>query len=329
MGYAQDSDFGGVSAQRRGWDKQHLVGYMESHDEERLMYKNIQFGNQSASYSTRDSINALKRMGMAAAFWSMIPGPKMLWQFGELGFPYSINTCTNGTVNNNCRLDNKNPVWGFYQDVFKRGLFDVYSNLIRLRTSPAYLTTFTSSNYTMDFSSTVKTLQINDDALKVVVVGNFDISAKTATVNFPANGTWYDYFNKTSVNIAGGSNSFTLQPGQYHVFFNKDLSNSHITSISGPAFTVLGGEARIIPNPVTTGMKISYELPASGMVQISLLSNEGKTLGILSDERQLTGKKNIIISADQLQSMSLKPGIYTVLIRTANAQKALKFLYSK
>jgi len=329
MGYAQDSDFSGVSAQRRGWDKQHLVGYMESHDEERLMYKNIQFGNQSASYSTRDSVTALKRMGMATAFWAMIPGPKMLWQFGELGFPFSINTCTNGTVNNNCRLDNKNPVWGFYNDIFKRGLFDVYSNLIRLRTSAAYLTTFTSPNYTLDFSGTVKSMQINDDALKVVVVGNFDIAAKTATVNFPVNGTWYDYFNKTSVNITGGSSSLTLQPGQYHVYFNKDLSNTLITSISNPVFSELDGEAKIIPNPVTAGMKISYELPTSGLVQISLLSAEGKTLRILSDEKQLSGKKNVIIPAEKLNSLSLQPGIYTVLIRTINSQKALKFLYRK
>jgi glycosidase len=329
MGYAQDSDFGGVSAQRRGWDKQHLVGYMESHDEERLMYKNIQFGNQSAGYSTRDSVTALRRMGMATAFWAMIPGPKMLWQFGELGFPFSINTCTNGTVNNNCRLDNKSPVWGYFNDVFKRGLFDVYSNLIRLRTSPAYLSTFTSSNYTLDLSGTVKSMQINDDALKVVVVGNFDITAKTATLNFPVNGTWYDYFNRTSVNISGGSHSLTLQPGQYHVFFNKDLSNTLVTSISGPVFTELDGEARIIPNPVTADMRISYDLPTSGQVQISLLSSEGKTLGVLSDEKQLSGKKNIVISADRLQSIGLKPGIYTVLIRAANSQKALKFLYRK
>jgi hypothetical protein len=329
MGYAQDSDFGGVSAQRRGWEKQHLVGYMESHDEERLMYKNIQFGNQSASYSTRDSINALKRMGMAAAFWSMIPGPKMLWQFGELGFPYSINTCTNGTVNNNCRLDNKNPVWHFYNDVFKRGLFDVYANLLRLRNNPAYLSAFTGNNYTLDLSGTVKTMQVNDDALKIVVVGNFDISAKTATVNFPANGTWYDYFNKTSVNISGGSNSFTLQPGQYHVFFNKDLSNSLITSITGPALPSLDANARIIPNPVTAGMKINFRLSQSGPVTVELINSEGKSMGEVYKGILGSGQKELSVSPGQLQQKGLKSGIYTLLIRTAQAQQALRFVYGK
>ena len=172
-------------------------------------------------------------------------------------------------------------------------------------------------------------MQINDDALKVVVVGNFDIAAKTATVNFPANGTWYDYFNKSSVNITGGSNSITLQPGQYHVFFNKDLSNTLITSLSGPALPEMDGEARIFPNPVTNGMKVSYSLPVSGLVQLNLLTSEGKNLGTLAREVQLAGKKEITISESILQALGLRPGIYTVLIRTANSQKALRFTYRK
>jgi hypothetical protein len=59
-------------------------------------------------------------MGEVTAFWAMVPGPKMLWQFGELGFPFSINTCTNGTVNDNCRLDNKVPVWDYYNNPNKK-----------------------------------------------------------------------------------------------------------------------------------------------------------------------------------------------------------------
>lgn len=41
---------------------------------------------------------ALKRMQQAAAFFFTIPGPKMIWQFGELGFDYSIEY--NGRVGN-------------------------------------------------------------------------------------------------------------------------------------------------------------------------------------------------------------------------------------
>ena len=65
------------------WTQPHLVTYMESHDEERMMYKNLQFGNHR-HYNTKDIYTALNRVEMCAAFFTMIPGPKMIWEFGSL-----------------------------------------------------------------------------------------------------------------------------------------------------------------------------------------------------------------------------------------------------
>jgi hypothetical protein len=59
-----------------------LVTYAESHDEERLMYKNLTFGNGAA----KDLNTALKRTEAAMAMLIPLKGPKMLWQFEELGF---------------------------------------------------------------------------------------------------------------------------------------------------------------------------------------------------------------------------------------------------
>ena len=93
----------------------HLVSYMESHDEERMMYKNLQFGNTAnASHNVRDLNMALKRIEMCAGFFLTAPGPKMIWQFGELGYDFSINRCVDGTINNNCRLDNKPIRWDYH-----------------------------------------------------------------------------------------------------------------------------------------------------------------------------------------------------------------------
>ena len=85
MGYASESNFSGIYHENRGWNVPHLVGYMESHDEERLMFKNLEFGNSSGNYSTKDLDVALDRMEAAAAFFFTVPGPKMIWQFGGTG----------------------------------------------------------------------------------------------------------------------------------------------------------------------------------------------------------------------------------------------------
>jgi glycosidase len=326
MGYLNNADFSDISAIRKGWEKQHLIGYMESHDEERLMYRNIKNGNQLGSYSTKDSITALKRMGEAAAFWAMVPGPKMIWQFGELGFPFSINTCANGTVSDNCRLDNKQPVWGYYNDPFKRELFDVYSNLLRLRNNPSYLSTFTNNQYTLDFSGAVKTLQINDDSLKVVVVGNFDLSAKTSTVSFPTSGTWYSYLTKTSLNVAGQSASITLQPGEYHVYLNKDLSNTLVTSIFKPSYTEFTGEVTLYPNPVRNGSTLSFETQKSGEVQIDILDQNGAKIAQIFKGIKAAGQHKIVFNQDILHKISSHSGILLISIKTNNQYKNLKFL---
>ncbi|MEL7341151.1 MAG: alpha-amylase family glycosyl hydrolase, partial [Bacteroidota bacterium] len=90
MGYASDANFSGISHKNRGWNVPNLIGYMESHDEERIMYKNTAFGNSSGNYDVRDLNTGLARAEMAAAFFIPLPGPKLMWQFGEYGYDYEI-----------------------------------------------------------------------------------------------------------------------------------------------------------------------------------------------------------------------------------------------
>jgi hypothetical protein len=326
MGYLTNSDFSDLSAIRKGWNQHHLIGYMESHDEERLMYRNLRNGNQAAGYNTRDTLTALKRMGEAAAFWAMVPGPKMLWQFGELGFPFSINTCANGTVSDNCRLDNKVPVWGYYNDPFKRGLFDVYANLLRLRMNPSFISTFTQKEFTMDFSGAVKTLQINNDSLKIVVVGNFDLSAKTAPVNFPIAGTWYSYLTKTSINVTGTSASVTLQPGEYHVYLNKDLSNTLVTSIRNTTYNTLTGEFNLFPNPVKNGTKLTYELKRAGEVFIDIQDLTGTKISRVFSGLKSAGKHELVLPQSAINQLHGKKGPFLLTLRTSNEVKTIKFI---
>jgi hypothetical protein len=75
----------------RGWSKPYLVTYMESHDEERMAYRNINFGSTAGTYNIKDTTTSLLRNAMSAAFLMSMPGPKMIWEFGELGYDYPIN----------------------------------------------------------------------------------------------------------------------------------------------------------------------------------------------------------------------------------------------
>jgi 1,4-alpha-glucan branching enzyme len=212
MGYLSDSDFSwGFYTSHDFTQPYNLVTYMESHDEERLMFKNLTSGNSSDSYTIRDLATALKRQEMAAAFFFAIPGPKMIWQFGELGYDKSINE--------NGRVGEKPILWN-YNTGERRDLYKVYSKLINMKIKNPI---FTSTDFSKSLNGIVKYIQLKSATTNVVVLGNFDVTSRPATITFPAGGTWYEQLTGESINVPGGAYSATLAPGEYHVYSNTQL----------------------------------------------------------------------------------------------------------
>ncbi|MEO6682157.1 MAG: alpha-amylase family glycosyl hydrolase, partial [Ginsengibacter sp.] len=223
MGYTSESDFSYGFANVRNWTNPYLITYMESHDEERLMTKNLLYGNSSGGYNTKDLNTALQRMELAAAFFLTIPGPKMIWQFGEFGYDYSINYCeNNGTINSNCRLNNRPVRWDYFQNPNRKKLYDTYSKLLKLRQHPSFQNTFITNITEQSLGGDFKWIKLGATSGKVVVIGNFGVVPQTGSVTFPSAGMWYDYMNGTTFNATGSSQSFTLQPGQYFVYTSSN-----------------------------------------------------------------------------------------------------------
>lgn len=224
MGFVSNSNFQWGVHTQRGWTSPHLITYMESHDEERLMYKNVNFGNSFGTYNTQNPAVALKRMEMAAAFLSMMPGPKMIWQFGELGYDQSINRCPNGSINSSCRVDPKPILWSYQSDANRKALFDVYAKLFALRKHTPYLPTFVTNDISYDLGSAFKWLKVTTPSLRVCVIGNFDVIPVTGTVSFQTPGTWYSYLTGATFTATGSNQSITLQPGEYYVYVDRDAN---------------------------------------------------------------------------------------------------------
>ncbi len=208
MGWLTDSDFSWGFSTRHGFSKsENLISFGESHDEERLNYKNISFGNASGSYSIKGNLaTSLKREELAAAFLFSIPGPKMIWQFGELG--YDINIDYNG------RTGDKPIKWEYYTDVNRKALYDAYAKFIKLKKNN---TIFNSTNVTYNLAGGIKYIKLIEGANTVVVVGNFDVNNQTANVDFGSSGSWVDAVGNT-ISLSSTMYSATLAPGEYHIF---------------------------------------------------------------------------------------------------------------
>lgn len=218
MGYSGDFSWG--SYQSRGWNDPHLVTYAESHDEERLMYKNLNFGNSAGGYNITNLTTALARQEMVHAFLIPLPGPKMIWQFGEVGYDYSINYCPDGTINENCRLSPKPVRWDYPEEPARKRLYDIVAALNHLKqTEDAFSTT----DYNIDFGGFGKRLHLNHPSMNVTIVGNFGMQGFNMVPGFQQTGTWYDYFSGEAIEVTDLNQEFFYAPGQYHVYTDVPL----------------------------------------------------------------------------------------------------------
>lgn len=278
MGFSTDWNFAGGIFTNRGWTNPYLVTYMESHDEERMMYKNLQYGNSAGSYNIKDLNTALKRIEMCGAFLFSIPGPKMLWEFGEMGYDYSINYCQDGTINTNCRTDPKPVRWDYLQNTQRKRLHDVFSSLINLRFHPLYRAGFISNRVTWDLGNAVKTIKVTTDTSNLLVVGNFDVAAQTSSITFQNSGTWYDYLSGTTITATGAAQSITLQPGEYHVYLNRNIVNAVVTAVGNVTPATDDLKAFVYPNPVSQNSVINLQTPESGKAQVDLYNLQGQKI---------------------------------------------------
>jgi 1,4-alpha-glucan branching enzyme len=238
LGFSEGSDFSSINYVNRNWTVPHLVGYMESHDEERLMYKNLQFGNAAGSYSVKNLNTALSRMKAAAACFYTIPGPKMLWEFGELGYDQSINTCGDGTINNDCRVAAKPVKWDYLNVAERKSLFETVADLIHLRSE---YNLFTSGDATIASTGLIKQITIKSKPYKdnpvdgtemnAQVVANFGLGTESVAVTFPHTGIWYDYFTPgNTVNVTSATRTMNVSAGGFKLFTDVNITGSPVTA---------------------------------------------------------------------------------------------------
>jgi hypothetical protein len=252
MGFVNNSNFSWGSYKNRGWSQPNLITYAESHDEERLMYRNVNFGAQSSGHNTRDLTTALKRMELAAAFLYTIPGPKMIWQFGELGYDFSINRCPNGTISNNCRTDPKPIRWDYYVNPGRRYLYNIYAAMAKLRTAEA---AFATDSFFMSVGSSFKQIRLIHPSMNVVLAGNWATSSIQGSTIFPSTGWWYNYFSGDSIQITNTTTVIEMQAGEYRLYTSKRLAAPDL-ALRTPDLASVAAGLRIYPNPTNTLVNI-------------------------------------------------------------------------
>jgi 1,4-alpha-glucan branching enzyme len=330
MGYA--SDLSGGYYKSRGWTYPHLVTYMESHDEERLMYKNLMYGNSSGSYSIRDINTAINRMKLAAAFFFTIPGPKMIWQFGELGYDYSINF--------NGRTGNKPIRWDYFSDPKRLKLYKVFAELINLKKN---YDAFRSGTFTTVLSGYAKRINITHSTMDVAIVGNFHVIPISSQPTFSRTGTWYDFFSGDSIIVTNVDTLVTLQPGEFKIYTTVKLPTPEpglITEIESEFSGTSPSNFELFqnyPNPFNPTTAIRYAIPLlrgderGVLIKLIVYDVLGNEVATLVNEEKPAGSYEVEFSAAGGSASggdvnNLSSGVYFYQLKAGNFLETKKMI---
>ena len=245
-GNTSQSNFSNVSYKNRNWPVPANISYMESHDEERLMVESLTAGKATSTYNIKTLTTALKRQELAGAFFFTVPGPKMIWQFGEFGYDFNIDY--------NGRIGNKPIKWDYFEVQERKNVYNTWSKLIQLKLK---YDIFETSDFTIDLGNTngLKKIQLTStgaaDIQYINIIGNFGITTQNINPIFQKTGTWYDVLdNNQTINVSNTNNLISLAPGEFKIYANNTatLSNEDL---------FLSDDIVVYPNPVRSSFNIN------------------------------------------------------------------------
>jgi len=289
MGYQTGSDFSAMVATPPNW-----VGYAESHDEERNFYnaKISGLGN-----ITTDSIARVNRVPLNIAFTTLLPGPKMIYEFGEMGYDYSINSLGG-------RTSEKPSAWGWLNLAHRKAASDACAKIMTLR--KMYPTAFTQGTFDLNIAvadwNTGRRIALTHSDLDMVVLGNFNASATiTATPNFQKTGVWYNLLTGAQLNVTNTAMTITMQPGDLLIYTDRSINFPN--GISNP---IVQKNTTVFPTETTKFVYITTPYTIKNVniynMQGSLIKTEKNNSTI--DVENLT-KGLYILEVNTLQGISI------------------------
>lgn len=309
---------------------------IESHDEDRIVYKALSQAGQTQGNLAK----ALSRVPAAGALFFLAPGPKMIYQFGELGIDQTIYTCSNGTTNfpdpdgpfgplpdpdspGDCRLDTKpqNQWTSNWLGVpARKKIYDDWSKLINIKKTENVVKNGQHS-YSYDNGAGRTRLDVwtstqpTNSLSYILVHTNNTNNSVTFPANFPYTGTWYNLLdNNTTLNVTSTSQNITLAAdGGYVVYGNKPFLNSEEVKVDEKASGYLK-----VGNPVLNKTtKVIYKAEDASLVTFNVYSLDGKLVSSTSTNEN-EGSINL--------SLNVSSGVYLLELKSDTYTNSTKLI---
>ena len=293
MGYQSSSDMSGMISTPRQW-----VGYAESHDEERNFFQAKTYG---AGSLTTDSIARINRVPLNIAFTTLLPGPKMIYEFGEMGYDYSINS-------NGGRTNEKQSAWNWLTLTNRKAVADASAKIISLRSQ--YQTAFTQGSYVTSVGSgdwaQGRRIALSHSSLNMIVLGNFDVTTiVSANPLFQSTGTWYNLLTGEALNVSNTNMTISMQPGQLLIYTDRIVNLSNAVNLP-KADT----ECNVFP---TATLSKVYITSPNTIKNVQVYNMQGAQL-------------KSVLSTNEVDFSALNSGIYILEVNTSGGSSIHKIV---
>ncbi len=288
-GNAGNSDLSWGLYTSRNWNEPNLVTYAESHDEERVMVPLLNSGFIEGDYNIRQLPTALDRVELISVFHIPLPGPKMIWQFGERGYDVSINDFDG-------RLSEKPSRWDYLEDSDRTDLFNIMAQLNHLKQT---YQEFTPEEFDFNLEGQVRWYTLSNSSDHIFTLGNFGITETNASVSFPENGLWYEFFTGDSITVDAATESFTLTPGEYRLYSSRKLEQDQVVTETSE---IPYNQTKIVvyPNPASDEITVTSDREINGIQLFSLTG------------RKIYQSKTVLNKTNKVKVGNLTPGIYFI-----------------
>ena len=318
LGYQSNSDWGWqMSYQAKGWNLPRAIGYMESHDEDRLMFENITYGNASSPpYDCSDTTTALYRMQAAAAMFTLVPGPKMIWQFGELGYDISIFWPSGLDLS---RTAAKPIRWNYFWEEPRQDLYRAWSAINTLKHMQSV---YSVTTYGLDLGGTGKRMWLTHPDMNTSVTANFDVFGFDMTPDFQHTGTWYNYMTGEPLEVNQTNMTLYYEPGQYYIFTDQPLPVPDLEFVPEPQEPDGIGEVadplkmNLFPNPTSGLMYLDYVLESDAVFAIEVRDLRGRVIKNLPKGTNYAGLNRTVWDGTNEQGNTVSNGQYIVTVTT-------------
>ena len=310
------SDLSWATYKARSWEVPHLISYMESHDKERLMVMNLSSGASSGTYNTREPATALKRMEAVAVFLLAIPGPKMIWQFGEMGYDVSIDY--------GGKLSEKPIRWYYLSEPGRQRLYQVYKCMNELRKEHE---AFHTDTYTYSLDGLQKRITLNHASMDITVLGNFGLTEATIPPAFTSTGKWYEYFTGDSLQVSDINQLITLRAGEYRIYTSKRLQiPDYFQGTEDLRFQEFDLRVGIYPNPSPEGCTFIVESEKAETISLSISDISGRLVKAIVSNQKVKGTEYFRWDGLTESGYPAPPGIYFLQITTPVSGKTIRII---